>query len=561
LIELKVIQGPETGRTIRADGEQSLIVSGALTGSKPKPRQRRRRGGWLVRPLAGGLKVLINGKPADGRQAVMVGDRLSVGDVVMQVTALGDADEADSANGGDGQDSAKPMFVLRFDDDAVVPIREVQKRHDAEDEGEFEQSVLELGLGPKVPLKKFAEAFRPIPSVRLPLPRGRTHDPRPTRRRRSWAAPTKVNRQRAWTAAAFVGFTASAALVWAITRVDSIQGRSPEPEPLFVDSAAGEPATENQLSRMVFPSANEPGMLASQQINHAPLSEGHLPSRREQDRQSMADELWQSTLTSSVKPRSTDTSTSLETSRFVAEPADPFARLDQSEAIPVHAEVIDKPVAIQPTHTVAAPLTSEAKPVTPVAVKETASPQGAPVTLAQADQPGVVFLLDASGSMVDRLPEAVDYLRQRIEAMDKSERFAVVMFSGQGPTLIPAEGYGPATDLAKQQALEFLNVRALHMTPEGQGDRSFAIMMAITLAAPGDELVLITDPMDSKSGQALYDAVTDIMAGADLRLSTVQLVDQKIDFMLKRLAKDFGGTHLSLVIEKTADPATFHGLF
>ena len=171
---------------------------------------------------------------------------------------------------------------------------------------------------------------------------------------------------------------------------------------------------------------------------------------------------------------------------------------------------------------------------------------------ASEDPPGVMYLLDASGAMADRLPHAVDFLRERVAELDGSQRFLVALIEPHGLTFVPAAGVTKAHDKACDEALDFLNANADRFGSPEPVDRLHALAFAIAYAEPGDEVVLITTRGPGRNSSALHRRVAEVMAGCDLSLSVVQLYDDAPDPMLRRIAEDFGGDHVTLHAPRVA---------
>ena len=291
------------------------------------------------------------------------------------------------------------------------------------------------------------------------------------------------------------------------------------------------------------------------------------------DRHGSADRLASATTTSPTQPGPTRDSQSESPSERVqaadaSNAADNGAREAAREAARASSQSVPSPGVLNGTgagesaHADASPrdaaagdsagARNTATSTTDAAATADAAAAAAAAAAASGDARTTFFLLDASGSMVDRLPQALDALRERVEVLDRNERFLVVLFNGHGLSFVPALGAAPATEGAQAEAMAFLQPDRIDAF--GRGDRMEALLFAIAHADARDKIVLLTDPSHfAGDPEGLYDRVAHIMAGCDLRISTVQFYDGELDVDLERIAEEFGGEHSAIHPESVAD--------
>jgi len=95
----------------------------------------------------------------------------------------------------------------------------------------------------------------------------------------------------------------------------------------------------------------------------------------------------------------------------------------------------------------------------------------------------IVFVIDASGSMIDTMPFVIDELKRTIAQLNEQQRFNVIFFQGGRAfeVIVPRRGMKQATSEAKQRVIEWIDLSAGNVVPGGQTDPTEAIQMALRL--------------------------------------------------------------------------------
>ncbi|MEM6393921.1 MAG: hypothetical protein AAF797_14210 [Planctomycetota bacterium] len=220
------------------------------------------------------------------------------------------------------------------------------------------------------------------------------------------------------------------------------------------------------------------------------------------------------------------------------------------------------PALAQPTLAIAPPtLTSNQAPAantTPVRPTVAAPPTTPTQAQAQAqageDLPPVVFLIDASGSMVDVLPKAHGWLAQRLDDLPTGQPFTVILFSAD--TLAepqhpdgPSRGLRPANPSARDAALRWLTTTGPQIA-NGRSDPQAALGTALAYA-PGTLVIASDDGFAQRSmwgtGPGLHAAIDQLVASqADpqtLTIDTAQFLYRSVDGTLEALASRFAGSY------------------
>jgi hypothetical protein len=171
-------------------------------------------------------------------------------------------------------------------------------------------------------------------------------------------------------------------------------------------------------------------------------------------------------------------------------------------------------------------------------------PKDPPV--AQSKPERIVFLVDASGSLVDSLPQMLAWLNRALQTVDANEQFAIYFFKSDKPIAIKPKGMlKPSRNLLTQIEEEWLNASRLPVFPSGRSNPAKAITQALTLE-PTDIYLLSDDSFgfyqgDTTSSDAL-DLVKQAIGEADVRVHGVQFFYRSDQSILETVANQYDGT-------------------
>ena len=158
----------------------------------------------------------------------------------------------------------------------------------------------------------------------------------------------------------------------------------------------------------------------------------------------------------------------------------------------------------------------------------------------------IVFLVDASGSLVDSLPQMLVWLNRALQTVESNEQFAIYFFKSGKPIAIKPEGMlKPSRNLLNQIAEEYLNASRMPVFPSGRSNPAEAITQALALE-PTDLYLLSDDAFafyqgDTSSGEAL-DLVKQAVGDTEVRIHGVQFFYKSEDSILETLAEEYDGT-------------------
>ncbi|MEM6392299.1 MAG: hypothetical protein AAF797_05960, partial [Planctomycetota bacterium] len=207
-------------------------------------------------------------------------------------------------------------------------------------------------------------------------------------------------------------------------------------------------------------------------------------------------------------------------------------------------------------------ITAETTPQPPVAPLAIAQPEAtnaiepnaalvpAPIipdpALLDVDPP-VVFLVDASGSLVDSMPLALAYLNQQVQALPEDAAFTVIFFR-RGESLEPFKpGLRPASPANKAALAAYLDPAAGNIRPEGRSSFDQALTLALTYQPK--TLYILSDNALGRSDRSDPDSSADAVlervdtAVADLKpvIHTVQFFYEDPDGLLRSIAQNHDG--------------------
>jgi hypothetical protein len=147
----------------------------------------------------------------------------------------------------------------------------------------------------------------------------------------------------------------------------------------------------------------------------------------------------------------------------------------------------------------------------------------------------VVFVPDASGSMIQKFDPMRVELRRSIAGLRPPQSFNVVFFQQADPASIGSSLLFANPD-SKRKAFDFMD----RVTPAGSTDPLPALRRAFAMNP--DLIVLLTDG-DFPDNQAVIDECRRLNAARTTRIFTIAFLDRGEDYekTLKQIAADSGG--------------------
>jgi len=158
----------------------------------------------------------------------------------------------------------------------------------------------------------------------------------------------------------------------------------------------------------------------------------------------------------------------------------------------------------------------------------------------------IVFLVDASGSLVDSLPQMLVWLSEAVDTVGEDERFAIVFFkAGKAIETNNAGLQKPTREVVNTLEQNWLDPAAAPLLPTGRSDPSVAIAKALSYK-PTDIYLLSDESFARFAGDTTRDQavklVNDAVGEADVKLHGVQFFYRDEGGVLETLANQHGGT-------------------
>ena len=178
---------------------------------------------------------------------------------------------------------------------------------------------------------------------------------------------------------------------------------------------------------------------------------------------------------------------------------------------------------------------------------QSAGPDEQPPAVTNPKPARIVFLVDASGSLVDSLPQMVVWLNEALLTIKPDEQFAIYFFKSDKPIAIkPAGMLKPSRQLLGQIAENWLNAERMPVFPSGRSNPAKALSQALTLE-PTDIYLLSDDSFafnqgDTTASEAL-DLVKQAIGDKDVRVHGVQFFYRSQESILETLANQYDGTY------------------
>lgn len=205
-----------------------------------------------------------------------------------------------------------------------------------------------------------------------------------------------------------------------------------------------------------------------------------------------------------------------------------------------------------------APSASAPSVVTPGTGTTAAEPGVTPP--AAPKKPGrIVFLVDASGSLVDTMPQMLAWLQRAVKTVGPDEHFAVIFFkAGRAIEASPPGMLKPTRTTLTVLNEQWLDPAASPVMPAGRSDPTIALIKAVSYK-PTDIYLLSDESFAQRSGKTTADEaaqiVTDALGDAEVRLHGVQFFYRNGAGVLESLANEFDGTY-EFVKEEVTDGDT-----
>lgn len=156
----------------------------------------------------------------------------------------------------------------------------------------------------------------------------------------------------------------------------------------------------------------------------------------------------------------------------------------------------------------------------------------------------VIFLVDASGSLIDSMPRVAQELNQAIDQLKEHQSFSVIFFQGDQVIEVPPMGLKRASTQVKQRVAAWANPSSGHIVPTGSSNPIDAINLAMTYE-PG-LIYIYSDTItgsrpDELDHDRLLTTLNEINHDQRVTISTTQFFYDDPHETLKTIAVEHGG--------------------
>lgn len=193
----------------------------------------------------------------------------------------------------------------------------------------------------------------------------------------------------------------------------------------------------------------------------------------------------------------------------------------------------------------AAPLPGASDAVVPVPTGELHAPATAMAQPVRPTGERIVYLVDASGSLLDSLPQVIDWLGESLDDLGDHQRFTVMFFRRGDVSEVPPAGLKQATFATKAAVWSWMQPEQGNVLPHGRSDVTGALEAALRYDA--DDVVILSDDAFSRRAASadedavVLDEVARILDGHDTRVHTVQFFYRDAAGALEAIADRFDG--------------------
>ena len=182
-------------------------------------------------------------------------------------------------------------------------------------------------------------------------------------------------------------------------------------------------------------------------------------------------------------------------------------------------------------------------------------------TAVDPDRPRrVLYLVDASGSLLDTLPDAVEWVGQHLDTLEEDQRFAVLFFRDVSVLEAEPAGMQPARFAVKAKVWSWMQPEAGHVEATGRSDVSGALERA--MAYEPDAIYILSDDGFSRrsawgDGPEMIERFAASLAEREVRVHTVQFYYRDEAGALEALASRFDGTYEFIEAAASVPPVGF----
>lgn len=156
----------------------------------------------------------------------------------------------------------------------------------------------------------------------------------------------------------------------------------------------------------------------------------------------------------------------------------------------------------------------------------------------------IIYVVDASGSLIDTLPFVIKELKRSISELSDKQSFTVIFFQAGSAIEVPPRGWKSATSDTKKRVADWITLEAGNIVPRGSTNPVSAIKLALGYKP---ELVFVLS--DNITGHGRYEVdreellkmLNDANKDRKIKINTIQFLYPDPLNTLSDIAKQHGG--------------------
>lgn len=160
----------------------------------------------------------------------------------------------------------------------------------------------------------------------------------------------------------------------------------------------------------------------------------------------------------------------------------------------------------------------------------------------------IVYLVDASGSMIVTLPNVVKELKRSIRELSDKQQYTVFFFQDGAPVEVTPRGWKTASEENKRATADFVTISAGNILPRGKTDPMAAIKLAMRFQPPPQLIFILSDNITGKGKYEvdriqLLKFLDDMNPNKKIKINTIQFVYPDRLGTLQAIAERHGGIY------------------
>ncbi len=171
-------------------------------------------------------------------------------------------------------------------------------------------------------------------------------------------------------------------------------------------------------------------------------------------------------------------------------------------------------------------------------------------TMAPPVDDHVVYLVDASGSLIDSMPDVICWLAESIEMLPAEKRFTVIFFRDNEIIEVPPYGLKPLTEDFRLSVNRWISLPSGNIEAERGSEPYLALQLALRYRA-GEIYILGDDMVGHQSNWGSEEQVLfgfhALVQDRPVRIHTVQFYYRDDGGLFERIAKQYNGRYAYII--------------